>query len=346
MHMVLWTGKSSDELLQHPSLVSAQIPNQRDDPDLYALVTHLQIHNCGNYCRRENNDPNHPCRFGFPHRAQPVAMFDPVTNRSIYKRSYIDTHVNPYCPYLLKLLRVSMDILVNYTRSVIYYLAKCMSKVDQTVDVEYGMETQTQHFQARQIGAVDAAYMLAGWSKHRSSRGTIFISVAFPGRDERRLLKPKVAGLGADATDIFSPTHIEKYQARDRTTRHLTMVEYFCLYKIVQEEGVAEEEEIEVEEDSEEEEDVIEEEEQLNDDTTLEELIPGEQEGQPEQQQEQEDDDDGMEDDDRLGYNVRRPNECVDGFRRTYTVRKRARLPSGAHISTNRKSKTHFSIKK
>lgn len=87
VHMVLWTGKSSDELLQHPSLVSAQIPNQRDDPDLYALVTQLQIHNCGNYCRREDNDPNHPCRFGFPHRAQPVAMFDPVSNRSIYLMS-------------------------------------------------------------------------------------------------------------------------------------------------------------------------------------------------------------------------------------------------------------------
>jgi hypothetical protein len=53
-----------------------------------------------------------------------------------------------------------MDIQINYTRSVIYYLAKYMSKVDQTVDVEFGMETQKEHFQARQIGAVDAAYML------------------------------------------------------------------------------------------------------------------------------------------------------------------------------------------
>ncbi|KAI9260429.1 hypothetical protein EDC94DRAFT_141685 [Helicostylum pulchrum] len=82
-----------------------------------------------------------------------------------------------------------MDIQVNYTGRVMYYLAKYMSKVDQDVELKYGMENVTTHFKGRQIGAVDAAYCLSGWNKHRSSCGTVYISLVFPGLDERRQLR-------------------------------------------------------------------------------------------------------------------------------------------------------------
>lgn len=181
-----------------------------------------------------------------------------------------------------------------------------MSKVDQTVDIEYGMETSVEHFKGRQIGAVDAAYMLAGWSKHRSSRGTIFISVVFPGKDERRLLKPKVATLPANSTDIFSPTHVQKYQFRHGQTHHLTLIEYMTLYKITKEEGIEDDEE------------------EQNDDQEEGEGIDS---NAADIDRETIDADEEEEIDERMGYPLTRPNSCTDSKGYRYTVRKRNRLP-------------------
>ena len=134
VHMVLWTNKTSRELLQMDNLVVAQIPNATTNPELYDLVTARQIHRCGDYCRKADGN----CRFGFPHAPSDRAAYYLSTNRCSYKRSIHDSFVNSYCPYLLQLTRVSMDIQINFSQSVMYYLAKYMSKVDQEVDVEYG----------------------------------------------------------------------------------------------------------------------------------------------------------------------------------------------------------------
>ena len=68
------------------------------------------------------------------------------------------------------------------------------------------METQKDHFSARQVGVIDAVYRLAGWSKHRSSRGTIFISCVYPGHDERRQLRHDIRDLAENDTNIFIRT--------------------------------------------------------------------------------------------------------------------------------------------
>jgi hypothetical protein len=112
MHLVLWTGKSAQELLEMEDIVVAQLSHVTEDRELYNLVTKLQVHKCGNYCKHERI--RNACRFGFPHPYTERSCFDPITNRSVYKRSDIDGFINPYNPYLLKLTKVSMDIQVNH----------------------------------------------------------------------------------------------------------------------------------------------------------------------------------------------------------------------------------------
>lgn len=238
VHLVLWTGKSADELLAMPDLVVAQIPQHADDEELYDLVLARQRHTCTNYCHNPRTEGQN-CRFGFPFEEQREAYFDRVTKRATYKRSAVDGWINPYCPYLLKFLKVSMDIQVNYTGRVMYYLAKYMSKVDTTVNVQYGMEDMQTHFQARQLGAVDAAYYACGWNKHRSSRSTIYISAVFPGTDERRQLRPNLGSLRADDTNIFTKTHTEKYLNRHQQTAAMTFPEYFTVYMLSEEQDAS-----------------------------------------------------------------------------------------------------------
>lgn len=107
-----------------------------------------------------------------------------------------------------------------------------MSKLDTRVDLQWGMQTSKQNFQARQVGAVEAAMFITGWSGNRSSRGTVFISLVFPGRDERRQLKGNLDRILANATNIFTPTHVEKYLARYQQLQQLTLIEYFTAYRV------------------------------------------------------------------------------------------------------------------
>ncbi|KAI9252227.1 hypothetical protein EDC94DRAFT_281065 [Helicostylum pulchrum] len=167
----------------------------------------MQIHNCGDYCCSLRGRTNQ-CRFGYPFDVNDRAYFDEMTNRSVYIREAVDSYVDPHNPYLLKLTLVSMDIQVNYTGRVMYYLAKYMSKIDQSVELEYGMEDVKTHLKAREMGAVDAACFLSGWNKHRSSRGKMYISLVFPGLDERRQLRRNLGNLEENDTNIFSATHV------------------------------------------------------------------------------------------------------------------------------------------
>ncbi|KAI8967325.1 hypothetical protein BDB01DRAFT_690116, partial [Pilobolus umbonatus] len=182
-----------------------------DDPDLYELVTRLQIHKHTNYCYKSTQartDQN--CRFGFPKMESDHTYYDEIDQRMVYQRNTIDSHVNNYNPYLLKMTRAAMDIQINHGNRVLLYLAKYLSKVDSDVELTHGMEDIHQHYKGRIVGSIDAAYFLSGWNKHRSSRGCIFISTTFPGLDERRLLKPNLASLDEDSESILCRTHVHK----------------------------------------------------------------------------------------------------------------------------------------
>lgn len=104
-----------------PNLVVARLPDGDHDPELLNLVNRLQIHACGNYCAVERGGAIQ-CRFGYPFDINPEPYFHETTKRPVYERDMVDSFVNPYNPYLLKLLNVSMDIQVNYTGRVMYIL--------------------------------------------------------------------------------------------------------------------------------------------------------------------------------------------------------------------------------
>lgn len=234
IHMVLWTGKTSNELITSDDIVCCRIPDAHHDEELHHLVTSLQIHQCGPYCLRQN----HLCRFGFPKEPSEENGFCPMTLRAFYKRSGVDAHVNNYNPYLLKLMKCSMDIQINSGHRVLPYLAKYLSKPgEDEATMDFHMETAHDHFQARVVGAVDAAFFVLGMHKHQSSRGVVFISTTFPGKDERRQLKDssRLATLPEDSTDIFTATHVQKYLKRHHQLEALTMPEYFTTYFILSE---------------------------------------------------------------------------------------------------------------
>lgn len=127
-----------------------------------------------------------------------------------------------------------MDIQINLGQRVVGYLAKYMSKLDTRVDLKWGMQSSKEHFQARQVGAVETAMFITGWSGNRSSRGTVFLSLVLPGKDERRQLKNNIKRLPPNSTDIFTPTHVEKYLASHSQLSELTFTEYFTTYRLTE----------------------------------------------------------------------------------------------------------------
>ncbi|KAG1136913.1 hypothetical protein G6F37_011812 [Rhizopus arrhizus] len=162
---------ASQELLDQQDLVVAQWPDQLHDPDLYAFVSKHQVHDCRPYClrRRYKGDKPQPnqayhCYFDFPFEPCPKSYFDADSKRSYYKRGPSDASISSSIPYLLKLLRVNMDIEINADRKVLSYFTKYLSKVDSDVHLHYHMETSQEHFKARMVGAVEAVYHICGWN--------------------------------------------------------------------------------------------------------------------------------------------------------------------------------------
>lgn len=61
--------------------------------------------------------------------------------------------INAYCPLLLLIWDCAMDIQINRTDRVSPYLAKCLTKSDTHVNVEFGAQTAQEHFQRRKIAS-------------------------------------------------------------------------------------------------------------------------------------------------------------------------------------------------
>lgn len=103
--MVLWTNKSANELLADESIICARLPPMNSP--LHKLVAKHQIHRCDiNSCQK--GEPGRNCRFGFPKLPSPNAYFD-ENDRAIYKRSVIDTNINPYNPFLLAMFETNIE---------------------------------------------------------------------------------------------------------------------------------------------------------------------------------------------------------------------------------------------
>lgn len=133
------------------------------------------------------------------------------------------------------LIQSAMDIQVNQGRHVLFYLAKYMYKEDTEVTLEHNTETAWDHMRSRVIGAVEASYFQCGWSKHRNSRGVIFVNICLSGHDYRRLLKVDIGRLPPTSTNLFYNSHVDKCLGRHTQLKCLTMPEYFTYYVLARE---------------------------------------------------------------------------------------------------------------
>ncbi|EIE76301.1 hypothetical protein RO3G_01005 [Rhizopus delemar RA 99-880] len=109
IHMVLWTNKSVQELIEM-NIVHTWFPEgfSSNNPIMHDLINRLQLHKCNdNYCKR--SDLTKKCSFEYPKPYFPVTFLD-SEHRYTYKRDVGDEYVNNYNPYLLVVFRTSMDI--------------------------------------------------------------------------------------------------------------------------------------------------------------------------------------------------------------------------------------------
>ncbi|KAG2228404.1 hypothetical protein INT48_003488, partial [Thamnidium elegans] len=152
-----------------------------------------------------------------------------------------------YNPYLLELTQAAMDIQINYSDGILFYLSKYLSKVDGDTPIHHHMETQHKHVRGRTVGSVEAAYFLCGWSKHRNSCGVIFISTNAPHKEQRKNLRPYLGDLPASSRNIYKKSHLDKYYIRHRQLERLTLPEYFTLFRLTVEQDLEEDFQNEVE---------------------------------------------------------------------------------------------------
>lgn len=160
-----------------------------------------------------------PCRFGFPKEPAELTQFQGEACE--YERGIADENVNNYNAFLLSLFRGNMDIQYNKGSKAAYYLAKYITKFDEVVETslqrrtvrgQYNQSNQISskdHFKARSVGSIEAAYNVCGWNHHSNSRSVEFLSINLPG-DERKALRTDFLDLPDHETNIFMVSLIGK----------------------------------------------------------------------------------------------------------------------------------------
>lgn len=158
------------------NVVHSKFPSGRNS-QLADLIQRHQMHVCNqNYCMRV--DPmteERTCRFGHPKEPCPEAHF--VGDQCVYARYMRTTitHISCQC---------SEPIWISSTTKVQKPPIK-LTKSDQVIDtnLEKGYAaghyirsqdvSKKDHFKGRVVGAVEAAYDVCGFHKHRNSRRSL-----------------------------------------------------------------------------------------------------------------------------------------------------------------------------
>ncbi|KAG2191493.1 hypothetical protein INT47_013068 [Mucor saturninus] len=211
IHMVLWTEKSVQELIDM-NVVHTRFPpgTSIDDPLLHSLVNNLQIHRCNdNYCKR--GDPTKKCRFGYPKPYAPSTELD-TEHRCIYKRDVGDAYVNNYNPYLLSVFRTGMDIQYNDGPQAVRYFAKYLAKDD------YEAKILLKNIQQQNQGYYKRTSYVSG-REHYAARIV----------DSKRL-RDDIKDIDSSSNQIFARTHVDIYEKREGAP-DLTLTEFFSFYK-------------------------------------------------------------------------------------------------------------------
>ena len=229
MHMVLWTGRSAEDLIQDENIVCARTPDPSDT--VYPSVIRHQIYTYNDrYCK--NGDPTADCRFGYQ-KAHQTSFIE--NDKSFYKRGFRDQNVNTYCPFLLSMFKCNMNIQVNTGCAAMHYLAKYLTKAEQDTDfsvVPNSFRPQQvdiqDHLKARIVGSVEVSYMLLGLHMNESSRTVVFIAINLPTEDIRTICTD-IQDIAENSTEISHDSLVTRYEQREVAT-NIALVEFVQFY--------------------------------------------------------------------------------------------------------------------
>ena len=111
------------------SVVSAEVPNHNQDPELYDIVQQFQIHPHTHLsvpysrCNKQGT-----CVFGFPHSLQPTTTINEQGRVQYRRRNPTDCWVVSYIPILSRILKCHLHVDIYFTVNVFMYLYKYLFK--------------------------------------------------------------------------------------------------------------------------------------------------------------------------------------------------------------------------
>ncbi|KAG2659831.1 hypothetical protein PVAP13_1KG278905 [Panicum virgatum] len=246
-HMIFWTADdtTNPSASMIDKYISAEIPDPKDDPLLYALVAEHMIHGpCG------KDNPNCPCMKngkcskGFPKKFQEETTID-ENGFAIYKRPNNGRYVQkggvrldnrwvvPYNPYLLKKFQAHINYLFKYVTKGPDCSKAYLQKIRNGEEVPLDKETQTrnevkEYLDCRYICEQDACWCVFGFDIHRHYPAVERMPIHLP--DENNILYDENANMAEIVNSEFlRRTMLTKWFECNKANlagRHLTYLEF------------------------------------------------------------------------------------------------------------------------
>uniref|UniRef100_UPI00358E575D uncharacterized protein n=1 Tax=Myxine glutinosa TaxID=7769 RepID=UPI00358E575D len=179
-------------------IVSAQIPNSNESPEIHSLVKSHMIHGpCGNLNRHSICVKDGVCSKGFP-KAYAAETLASIDGYALYKRPpngpTITVHgtdvdcqyVVPFNAYLLKKYRAHINIEVCASIKSIKYLFKYVYKGHDCASIEIRERGRVEvdeiktYLDCRYVSAPEAAWRLMEFEMHKQSHSITRLAVHLP----------------------------------------------------------------------------------------------------------------------------------------------------------------------
>ena len=214
-------------------MVSAEIPDEASDPELYAIIMRFNRH-------PENHLPiSHGrcskrgrCTWGFPKDIQETTTLN-EHGRVLYRRRRdSDRWVVSYMPFLSRLLNCHVNVDICFTVNVFMYLYKYLFKgPDHTlfmIAIDEEVDEIRDYINARYLSASEAAWRIMEYTVTRKEPAVKTLAIHLPDL--------QIAQMYRQNSSESAATTLLRYFARpyDGIFEQLTYIQYFekyCLYK-------------------------------------------------------------------------------------------------------------------
>lgn len=123
-HILIRTERAPS-MEEVPEWISAEMPNEDEDPELHRLVSDFMMHRCSaEHClQHPRNDGR--CKRRFPADLPPGCYIDEAGYPHYRRRSEADRYIVPYSPALLRFTRCHTNVEILTGAKVIGYVFKC-----------------------------------------------------------------------------------------------------------------------------------------------------------------------------------------------------------------------------